>query len=74
VKSQFVAVADRDGKAAALYTSPFFRRRGDPPHADDPRARYAHEALREALAREGWELASRGDAWYEGTFRRRMRD
>lgn len=71
VKSQFVAISDREGKPAALFASPFFRSRGGAPTPDDARARAAHEALRETLAREGWELVSRGDAWYETTFSRR---
>jgi hypothetical protein len=70
LKSQFVAVTERDGKSVALFASPFFRTRGDAPPTDDVRARRAHAVLREELAQEGWQLASLGDAWYEGTFRR----
>lgn len=73
VKSQFVAIADRDGGEVALSTSPFFRVRGDGPSPDDGRARRALAALHDELAREGWEPNGRGGAWYEGTFRRPTR-
>jgi hypothetical protein len=70
VKSQFVAVTDVDGRPVALSTSPFFRARAEVPPENDDRARRAHAALREELARDGWELAARGETWYGETFRR----
>lgn len=70
VKSQFLAVTERDGKAFAVAASPYFRTRGAIPPEDEPRALGALAVLREELSQRGWELTGHGERWFEGTFAR----
>jgi hypothetical protein len=71
VKSQFVAVAECDGKPVAVSSSPFFRTHSESPPDDEVEARRAHAVLIDELSRHGWTFEARGGKWYEGTFGRR---
>ena len=70
VKSQFLAVeTEADGGEATVASSPSFRWRQSAPPREWPAAAAALRALVEALEREGWTIAGRGEEWFAVRFR-----
>jgi hypothetical protein len=70
VKSEFYAATSDDDEERTVAASPSFRWHGvEPPPEAEP-ATTALAALVAQLERDGWQLAGRGDEWFELRFRR----
>jgi hypothetical protein len=73
VKSQFLAVARQaDATEATIASSPYFRWRKRVPPEESRAAAAALRTLAEALEREGWTLAGRGEKWFSVRFQREL--